>query len=405
MPSTRERFDIVLMDLQMPVMGGLEATKAIRERERDFSRERLRIVAMTAHAMSGDRERCLAAGMDGYLVEADGVSRALCRGRRIRRDQCSRSPIDETDLLSRLHGDAELAAEIIRLFTEECPHASRQYPRGDSTHAMRLAVRRAAHTLKGAAATAAAVGIAEAAALLEVLAGEGDFDAIEGAWIRVTSEAERAQDHADQLRSRDDGDPMRALIADDDPVAAMAVSRSMSNWGFETTIVHDGLAAWEHINSDSPPSLAVVDWEMPGLEGPELCRRVRSDAARAHLYIVLLTARNSSTDLVAGLEAGADDYLIKPVDLNELRARVQVGVRVVSLQASLAEKVAELQATLDNVRRLRGLLPICAYCKRIRDDRNYWQRVEVYVSEHTDATFTHGICPSCLEDAKAQLNS
>ena len=198
---------------------------------------------------------------------------------------------------------------------------------------------------------------------------------------------------------------MRVLIADDDPVAAMAVSRSMSNWGFETTVVHDGLAAWEHLTSSDPASLAIVDWEMPGLEGPELCRRVRSDTERAHLYLILLTARNSSTDLVAGLEAGADDYLIKPVDLNELKARVQVGVRVVSLQARLAEEVAELQATLDNVRRLRGLLPICAYCKRIRDDRNYWQRVEVYVSEHTDATFTHGICPSCLEGAKAQLNT
>jgi phosphoserine phosphatase RsbU/P len=198
---------------------------------------------------------------------------------------------------------------------------------------------------------------------------------------------------------------MRALIADDDPVAAMAVSRSMSNWGFETAVVHDGLAAWEHLTSSNPASLAIVDWEMPGLDGPELCRRVRSDTERAHLYVILLTARNSSSDLVAGLEAGADDYLIKPVDLNELKARVQVGARVVSLQARLAEEVAELQATLDNVRRLRGLLPICAYCKRIRDDRNYWQRVEVYVSEHTDATFTHGICPSCLEAAKAQLNT
>jgi len=198
---------------------------------------------------------------------------------------------------------------------------------------------------------------------------------------------------------------MRALIADDDPVAAVAVSRNMSNWGFDTTIVHDGLAAWDHLNSDHPPSLAVIDWEMPGLEGPELCKRVRSVDARAHLYIVLLTARNSSTDLIAGLDAGADDYLIKPVDLNELRARIQVGVRVVSLQARLAEKVAELQSSLDNVRQLRGLLPICAYCKRIRDDGNYWQRVEVYVSEHTDATFTHGICPSCLEEAKAQLKS
>lgn len=198
---------------------------------------------------------------------------------------------------------------------------------------------------------------------------------------------------------------MRALVADDDRVAAAAVSRSMSSWGFEVSVVHDGLAAWEHLNTETPPSLAIVDWEMPGLEGPELCRRIRTDPSRAHLYIVLLTARSSSIDVIAGLEAGADDYLVKPVNLNELRARVQVGVRVVTLQTRLAEKVTELQATLDNVRRLRGLLPICAYCKRIRDDRNYWQRVEVYVSEHTDATFTHGICPSCFEEAKAQLDT
>ena len=116
---------------------------------------------------------------------------------------------------------------------------------------------------------------------------------------------------------------MRALIADDDPVAAMAVSRSMSNWGFETAVVQDGLAAWEHLISSDPPPLAIVDWEMPGLEGPELCRRVRSDPERAHLYLILLTARNSSTDLVAGLEAGADDYLIKPVEPRRLAARVK----------------------------------------------------------------------------------
>lgn len=198
---------------------------------------------------------------------------------------------------------------------------------------------------------------------------------------------------------------MRALIADDDLVAAAAISRSMASWDFDVTVAHDGVAAWERLHADPAPSLAIVDWEMPGLEGPELCRRVRSDATRAHLYIVLLTARSSSVDIIAGLEAGADDYLVKPVNLNELRARIQVGVRVVSLQTRLAEKVSELQATLDNVRQLRGLLPICAYCKRIRDDRNYWQRVEVYVSEHTDATFTHGICPSCLEEATAQLNA
>jgi signal transduction histidine kinase/DNA-binding response OmpR family regulator/HPt (histidine-containing phosphotransfer) domain-containing protein len=182
----REHFDIVLMDLQMPIMGGLEATKAIRESERESARGRVRIVAMTAHAMSGDRERCLAADMDGYLAKPT-ESRALfaeVEGP----EGPSLPPIDETDLLSRLHGDTELAAEIVRLFTEECPgllDAIRTaIDQGDVT-----AVRRAAHTLRGAAGTAAAVGIAEAAALLEVLAAEGHTDAFEGAWLRISTEA------------------------------------------------------------------------------------------------------------------------------------------------------------------------------------------------------------------------
>jgi DNA-binding response OmpR family regulator len=196
---------------------------------------------------------------------------------------------------------------------------------------------------------------------------------------------------------------VRALIADDDLVTAAAVSASVSAWGFDVVVAHDGNAAWECLSADPPPSLAIVDWEMPGLDGPELCRRLRADATRAHLYLLLLTARSTPTDIVEGLEAGADDYLVKPVNLSELRARLHVGVRVVSLQERLSNKVAELQATLDKVRQLRGLLPICSYCKRIRNDQNYWERVEVYVTEHTDAKFTHGICPACLEVAKAEF--
>ena len=187
----REQFDIVLMDLQMPVMGGIEATKAIRERKRDTSRDHLRIVAMTAHAMSGDRERCLAAGMDGYLSKPT-ESRTLFA--EVEGDALTpmAPPIDEIDLVSRLHGDMELAAEIVRLFAEECPALLQDIrialDQRDST-----AVRRAAHMLNGAASTAAAVGISEAAALLEVLAAEGNFDALEGAWLRVTTEASAFQ--------------------------------------------------------------------------------------------------------------------------------------------------------------------------------------------------------------------
>jgi phosphoserine phosphatase RsbU/P len=195
---------------------------------------------------------------------------------------------------------------------------------------------------------------------------------------------------------------MKALIADDDIVTAAAISASVSGWGFEVVVAHDGLGALDQLMADRAPALAIIDWEMPGIDGPEICRRIRADA-RERLYVLLLTARSSPADVVEGLEAGADDYLVKPVNLSELRARLHVGVRVVTLQERLSNKVAELQATLDKVRQLRGLLPICSYCKRIRNDENYWERVEVYVTDHSDAKFTHGICPSCLEAVKAEL--
>ena len=198
---------------------------------------------------------------------------------------------------------------------------------------------------------------------------------------------------------------MRALVADDDPVARVILSRALPGWAIEPIVVEDGAAAWEIIASDNAPSLAIMDWEMPGLDGPELCRRIRGNPASASMYVLLLTSRDAAEDIVAGLDAGADDYLVKPFRAAELRARINAGVRVLTLQERLAQRVAELQDALASVKQLSGMLPICSYCKRIRSDEDYWQQVETYVADRTDAEFSHGVCPDCLEKMRAEWES
>src|SRR5581483_7278701 len=129
-------------------------------------------------------------------------------------------------------------------------------------------------------------------------------------------------------------------VAEDDRVTAEILSRTLKRWEFDVTVVGDGTRAWDYLRETTTPTLAILDWMMPEVDGPEVCRRVRRDLPLANMYLVLLTARESRGDLVAGLDAGADDYITKPFDAEELRARVQVGVRVLGLQERLAERVA-----------------------------------------------------------------
>jgi CheY-like chemotaxis protein len=188
---------------------------------------------------------------------------------------------------------------------------------------------------------------------------------------------------------------MKALIAEDDAVSRRVLEATLLKWGFEVVTTSGGAEAWAALSAEGAPKLAILDWMMPEIDGLEICRRARKRLNAQPLHIILLTARGRKEDVIAGLQAGADDYVTKPFDPEELRARVQVGVRIVELQATLADRVAELEDALARVRQLRGLLPICSYCKKIRDDQNYWQQVEQYVGAHSDVQFSHGICPDC----------
>jgi two-component system, cell cycle response regulator len=145
------------------------------------------------------------------------------------------------------------------------------------------------------------------------------------------------------------GADMRALIADDDLIITTILSNTLSRMGMQVTVAHDGDLAWQALNSLQPPGIAILDWMMPNLDGLELCRRIRNTPRLAGTYVVLVTGRDSRDDLVAGLEAGADDYMVKPINIAELQARIGVGLRVAKLQQNLAQKVRELRSTRDHL--------------------------------------------------------
>lgn len=143
---------------------------------------------------------------------------------------------------------------------------------------------------------------------------------------------------------------MRVLIAEDDPISRMMLIATLRKWGHEPLIACDGLEALSYFGQDEPPEIAILDWMMPELEGPEVCRRIRAQFPALPLYIILLTARSQREDLVAGLAAGADDYVTKPFHHLEFHARFQVGVRVANLQRTLADRVNELGIAMARLR-------------------------------------------------------
>jgi len=190
---------------------------------------------------------------------------------------------------------------------------------------------------------------------------------------------------------------MRVLIADDEATSRHLIQATLGGWGFEVLVAVDGCEALRVLQESRGPEIAMLDWMMPGIDGLDVCRRMRATMPNAATYIILVTARGGLENVVRGLEAGADDYITKPFDPRELRARLHVGVRIVQLQKALTERFLELEDALKRLKQLQGLLPICSYCKKIRNDRNYWEQVDAYITSHSEAQFSHGVCPDCFE--------
>ncbi len=179
------------------------------------------------------------------------------------------------------------------------------------------------------------------------------------------------------------------LIAEDDPVSAKLLEIALSKLGYGTVIARDGAEAWEKFNHE-PVRLVVSDWMMPGLDGLALCEKVRARADTSYTYFILLTANRTSTEnYELAAAAGVDDFLTKPLDREAIRMRLRVAERI-------------LQYTAE-IRKLQELIPICVYCRKVRDENDYWDQVESYIQKETGSRFSHGACPECYEKAMKRL--
>ncbi len=181
---------------------------------------------------------------------------------------------------------------------------------------------------------------------------------------------------------------MKILVAEDDAVSRLILEKALQNWGHSVTACDSGAAAWALYRAGEF-RVVISDWMMPEMDGPELCRKIRSLKRSDYTYVILLTAKTGKENFLEGMEAGADDYLTKPFDADELKVRLKVAERILTLQA--------------DVQTLQGILPICAWCRRIRNDEQLWQTTEEYLKSHADVDFSHSICPECADKQKAQL--
>jgi DNA-binding response OmpR family regulator len=163
-------------------------------------------------------------------------------------------------------------------------------------------------------------------------------------------------------------------------------------------LASNGSQALEYA-ADEPPDLVLLDIMMPDMDGYAVCHELKLDPAMREVPVLFLTARTEPDDISQGFAAGAVDYIAKPFHAAELRARVRTHLELKLQRDELARRTAELEQALSQVKTLRGLLPICAWCKKIRNDQGYWDKLESYLSAHTDARFSHSICPDCAARA------
>jgi CheY-like chemotaxis protein len=183
----------------------------------------------------------------------------------------------------------------------------------------------------------------------------------------------------------------RILMAEDNPVSARILQAALSKFGYDPLIARDGTEAWEMFDRE-PVRLIVSDWMMPGLDGLAFCEKVRARGHTAYTYFILLTASQTSAEnYELASAAGVDDFLTKPLDSEIIRIRLQVAERILRYTAE--------------IRQLKEMIPMCVYCRKVRDEHDYWDMVESYIQKETGSSFSHGACPDCYAKQMSNLQT
>ena len=202
----------------------------------------------------------------------------------------------------------------------------------------------------------------------------------------------------------------KILVTDDDPINLALMTSVLQRAGYDVVATKTGEECLHGVQ-ECRPSLILLDVVLPDISGIEVLRQIKSSPNMKDVFVILMSGVDVSSEKQAdGLNIGADGYITKPISNKELVARVQAMERIKAAEDALREKERELQesvsylrAALSEIKVLKGLIPICSSCKKIRNDLGFWDHLESYLSEHTDAMFTHGLCPECYEKSLAQI--
>lgn len=194
-----------------------------------------------------------------------------------------------------------------------------------------------------------------------------------------------------------DNSDIRILVVDDDPDILFATVRILKKEGYHLIGAETGTEALEKVTAEAP-DLILLDVELPDILGTEICARLKNDPDHQNRYIMMLSGRRTaSADQADGLEAGADGYIARPVSNRELLSRVKLMVRLIRAERKNDTYISELERAIEQIKVLSGIIPICMHCKQIRDDKGYWNQLEAFISKHSNAQFSHGICDVCLD--------